>query len=157
MDERKDEWIINALIYLAETGKRCHWIDGYKRKIINFNDILELVQNLKNEKKELEYLCNKTYDDLTKEIERLTSSVLKYAETLGNEQQKSAEFQKRVDELENRFENKAHCNMSENCSMVQQAVKDTARKCWELKKQQYLKGYDWVKSEFEKQFGVEVE
>ena len=35
--------------------------------------------------------------------------------------------QKQVDKLENRFENKACCNMSENCSMIQQAVKDTAK------------------------------
>lgn len=33
------------------------------------------------------------------EIERLNGCVLKYAETLGNEQRKSAELQKQVDEL----------------------------------------------------------
>lgn len=44
----------------------------------------------------------------------------------------NAELQKQVDELENRFENKACCNMSENCSMVNQAVKDTAKKFADL-------------------------
>lgn len=40
---------------------------------------------------------------------------------------KCVELQKQVDELKNRFENKACCNMSENCSMIQKAVKDTSK------------------------------
>ena len=46
---------------------------------------------------------------------------------LDAQKERTSEIQKQVDKLENRFENKACCNMSENCSMIQQAVKDTAR------------------------------
>lgn len=34
--------------------------------------------------------------------------------------------------------------------------KETARECWRLFKQQYLKGYDWVKNEIAKRFGVDL-
>ena len=68
------------------------------------------------------------------EIERLMSEIDQRREMMhrmdcnyATQLKKIDELQKQVDKLENRFENKACCNMSENCSMVQQAVKYTAK------------------------------
>jgi hypothetical protein len=65
------------------------------------------------------------------------------------------ENQKQVDELKNRFENKACCNMSENCSMVQQAVKDTAKEILQMLYTAMPKTNIVV--EIKKRYGVEVE
>lgn len=72
------------------------------------------------------------------EIERLKTENNKLTEenrvvihNMNFHRNKKFELQKQVNELENRFENKAHCNMSENCSMVKQAVKDTANKIYQ--------------------------
>ncbi len=56
MEEKKltDEELIKALIYLAETGECRGWIDGYKCKVINFNDILNFIHRLESEKSELQ-------------------------------------------------------------------------------------------------------
>ena len=65
--------------------------------------------------------------------------------------------------MENRFENKAHCNMSENCSMIQQAVKDTAKEILRLiKSSEYVDSLKtisiWaVEKIFKERYGVEVE
>lgn len=61
------------------------------------------------------------------EIERLTEENCWLSKECNKSTTECAKLQKKVDELENRFENKACCNMIENCSMIQQAVKDTAR------------------------------
>lgn len=73
------------------------------------------------------------------------------------------EKQKQEDELENRFENKACCNMSENCSMIQQAVKDTAKEIlqeigniWDDNGEFMFRDYQWYKNLCER-YGVEVE
>ena len=95
-------------------------------------------------------------------IERLTkenSNVISMNDALYREK---AELQKQVDELENRFENKACCNMSENCSMVQQAVKYTAREILtELYETKFkMIGEDYIYADnikvFAKKYGVEV-
>ena len=82
-------------------------------------------------------------------------------------EKQNAELQKQVDELKNRFENKACCNMSENCSMIQQAVKDTAKEILQelldfTNYETFRKGYELVKikrklKEIAKSKGVEVE
>ena len=60
---------------------------------------------------------------------------------LDAQKERTSELQKQVDKLENRFENKACCNMSENCSMIQQTVKDTAKEILtELKNTRFHKG-----------------
>ena len=124
---------------------------------------------------------NRMISEQQAEIEQLREekkfdAMLLYASGLACEQVKAenSELQKQVDELKEelkearkeleKFEDirdKA-IEVCDNChkkytQKIEQVIEDTAKKCWELKKQQYLKGYDWVKSEFEKQFGIEVE
>ena len=74
---------------------------------------------------------------------------------------KNAELQKQVDKLKNRFENKACCNMSENCSMIQQAVKDTAKEILQKIMNIIKKSNGFLAEEviriMAKQEGVEVE
>lgn len=117
------------------------------------------VEGLKGENK----VIHKENDELLGKIERLTkenSNVISMNDALYREK---AELQKQVDELENRFENKACCNMSENCSMVQQAVKYTAREILtELYETKFkMIGEDYIYADnikvFAKKYGVEVE
>lgn len=49
--------------------------DGIKIKELDFIDILTLINELESENKSLQDLCNKTYEDLTKEIDRLENLV----------------------------------------------------------------------------------
>lgn len=49
--------------------------DGIKIKELDFFDILTLINELESENKRLQDLCNKTYEDLTKEIDRLENLV----------------------------------------------------------------------------------
>ena len=116
------------------------------------------VEGLKGENK----VNHKENDELLGKIERLTkenSNVISMNDALYREK---AELQKQVDELENRFENKACCNMSENCSMVQQAVKYTAREILtELYETKFkMIGEDYIYADnikvFAKKYGVEV-
>ena len=124
---------------------------------------------------------NRMIDEQQAEIKRLKQdqafdAMLLYSSGLACEQVKAEndELKKQVDKLTEelqqsykeleKFEdmrNKA-IEVCDNChkkytQKIEQVIEDTAKKCWELKKQQYLKGYDWVKNEFEKQFGIEVE
>lgn len=70
---------------------------------------------------------HKTIDKQKAEIEQLKEEHSVMEHNLDFHRNKKFELQKQVDELKNRFENKACCNMSENCSMVQKSVKDTAK------------------------------
>ena len=54
---------------------RLGYIDGYKCKTVTYADILTLINELESENKSLQDLCNKTYEDLTKEIDRLENRV----------------------------------------------------------------------------------
>ena len=154
-------------------------LEGSKWKAYNLQEIPDLIHRLQSEnvkqKAEIERLTlaveglkgenkviHKENDELLGKIERLTkenSNVISMNDALYREK---AELQKQVDELENRFENKACCNMSENCSMVQQAVKYTAREILtELYETKFkMIGEDYIYADnikvFAKKYGVEV-
>ena len=95
------------------------------------------------------------------EIERLTEENEWLSKECNKRTTECAKLQKKVDELENRFENKACCNMSENCSMVQQAVKYTAKEILQMLKDGVR--YGWTKcldiayEEIKERYGVEME
>lgn len=96
--------------------------------------IIDLIHRLQDEKKELENLCNKTYDDLTKEIERLTEELEKTNAKLIEEYGKNAELQKQVDELKTEIklekewgDIKVAQALADFEIWKQQAVKDTAK------------------------------
>ena len=157
-EEKKmtDEEIVKALekdclhdIYTSDC-ETCPLFDEACSKILP-KAIKELIQRLLREIAE-----QKT------KIERLTkenSNVISMNDALYREK---AELQKQVDELENRFENKACCNMSENCSMVQQAVKYTAREILtELKNTRFHKGtltydFEMALNKIAEKYSVEV-
>ena len=110
MESEKVKEIKKALEYniLSEFMNRLPYADEFnKLKMVSFEDILTLINELesenaykqehielwfkKNEEKknriaELETLCNKTYEDLTKEIDRLekekTEQLKQFAEKL---------------------------------------------------------------------------
>lgn len=155
MKEKKltDEEIINCFELCCVKNIDCDSCPYDKRDYCGTTnkDILEL---LKNQKAEIERLTGESDEMFDRHAkENLSASIL--IEQRNNE---IAELQKQVEELENRFENKAHCNMSENCSMVQQAVKETAREiCLKIIKDQpqpiQKKWVEW----FNKEYGVEVE
>ena len=62
------------------------YIDGYKCKTVTYADILTYINELESENKSLQDLCNKTYENLTKEIDRLekekTEQLKQFAERL---------------------------------------------------------------------------
>lgn len=94
------------------------------------------------------------------EIERLTEENGWLSKECNKSTTECAELQNQVDELENRFENKACCNMSENCSMVQQAVKYTAKEICDLFLE-YWKVDDfvdcnWLIEVISKKYGVDL-
>ena len=97
------------------------------------------------------------------EIERLTEENGCLSKECNKSTTECAKLQKKVDELENRFENKACCNMSENCSMVQQAVKYTAKEILtELKNTRFHKGtltydFEMALNKIAEKYSVEVE
>ena len=100
------------------------------------NSLVDLFERMLYEKEKLRNskVIYETVDycaeDLKKaqaEIKRLKQSNKNILFVNEQEIKRNEELQKQVDELKNRFENKACCNMSENCSMIQQAVKDTAK------------------------------
>lgn len=106
---------------------------------------------------------NKRYEKVSIERQKALDRVDYLEDALLEKIRRNAETQKQVDELENRFENKTCCSMSENCSMVQQAVKDTAKEIikW-IKRNGILEygGYVIHDSTIEqicKKYGVEVE
>ena len=162
MEEKKltDEEIVKALECCSNgcRGNSCFGskIDG----IIECTNILsknalDLIHRLQDEKKELENLCNKTYDDLTKEIERLTEELEKTKDNrngwrnrawndekvisqltekldktnakLIEEYGKNAELQKQVDELKKENNDLLHERQMAFMDGHQQAVKDTAK------------------------------
>lgn len=97
-------------------------------------ETLDIITRLQSEKAQLTYEvkchteanqqllnCNECQKA---EIERLTEENGWLSKECNKATAECAELKKQGDKLENRFENKAFCNMSENCSMVQQAVKD---------------------------------
>lgn len=97
------------------------------------------------------------------EIERLTEENGWLSKECNKSTTECAKLQKKADELENRFENKACCNMSENCSMVQQAVKYTAKEILaELKNTRFHKGtltydFEMALNKIAEKYSVEVE
>lgn len=155
-------------------------LEGSKWKAYNLQEIPDLIRRLQSEnvkqKAEIERLTlaveglkgenkviHKENDELLGKIERLTkenSNVISMNDALYREK---AELQKQVDELENRFENKACCNMSENCSMVQQSVKYTAREILtELKNTRFHKGtltydFEMALNKIAEKYSIEVE
>ena len=130
----------------------------YEQQKAEIERLTLAVEGLKGENK----VIHKENDELLGKIERLTkenSNVISMNDALYREK---AELQKQVDELENRFENKACCNMSENCSMVQQAVKYTAREILtELKNTRFHKGtltydFEMALNKIAEKYSVEV-
>ena len=120
MNEKKltDEEVITAMeICYTFTGctNECPYFNKNGRNFCMedkafYKDLKDLINRLQAENKGLEDLCNKTYDDLTKEIERLTeelnkayNSVEKIGrnahEMLTNLEDENKALQKQVDEL----------------------------------------------------------
>ena len=103
------------------------------------------------------------------EIERLTEENGWLSKECNKSTTEFVELQKQVDEFENRFENKACCNMSENCSMVQQAVKYTAKEIltelldfvngWfeGVENNDFGVEFNRISKDFAEKYGVEVE
>ena len=85
------------------------------------------IERLTEENKQLEEEIDLEVDLQTQRKRQIIAESQEFIDELAN---KNAELQKQVDKLENRFENKPCCNMSENCSMIQQAVKDTAKEIY---------------------------
>ena len=172
MDEKKlnEEDIINGLRCMAGQ-KACD--------LCKYNDLAE-----QGEGTCMNLVAEDTLELISEqkaEIERLTSSVLKYAETLGNEQRKSAELQKQVDELKERYleESKERCELEQRYKKIQhvhnigvgtqrkhwekkvhQAVKDTAKEICDLilehwEKKQFVE-CDWLRVAISEKYGVEV-
>ena len=119
MEEKKltDEEIVEALGHCA-TENTC-------RGCVKYNgeptiDYFKCMRNTKNSVVDIIHRQKAEIEQLRKEL--ANAHRLKVGEVMTN-----AELQKQVNELENRFENKTCCNMSENCSVVQQAIKDTAK------------------------------
>ena len=99
-----------------------------------------------------------------------TDDCEKYVIEASDNKAECIRLQKQVDELKNKcceisserydegkynkFENKACCNMSENCPMVKQAVKDTAK---EIYNELCGHGTTYVKKWIKERYGVEVE
>ena len=100
---------------------------------------LDLIHRLQAENKGLEDLCNKTYDDLTKEIERLTEENYKLEVIVDHNCdpfpkwqeatiEEIAELQKQVDELKERAKIDLENERNWGKLQTKQAVKDTAKK-----------------------------
>ena len=135
MEEKKltDEVLVKALVLASEGFSNLYKGNLYK-------DTLDLIHRLQDEKKELENLCNKTYDDLTKEIERLTErekflenawhTSIEHTETvergLNASEARNAELQKQVDALKDEREN-MQAEIMETEELRLQAVKDAAK------------------------------
>ena len=182
-----DEEIVKALVHCSNNRscEYCYHNDEVgsgeivcrARLMIKAIDLIHRLQSEKTEQKEIIEKQVKIYDKLEEaygnlvqenaeqkeEIERLTEEKGKYQEKWQTSYMNELNLHKQVDELENRFENKAHCNMSENCSMVQQAVKGTAKeildKAIKIDRITGSKGFVCIEAlkELCKNKGVEVE
>ena len=77
MESEKVKEIKKALEDCAsnEIANKLPYIDDHKCKAVAFADILTLINELESENESLQDLCNKTYEDLTKEIDRLENRV----------------------------------------------------------------------------------
>ena len=85
MESEKVKEIKKALKYCSE-GKCEKCLIGEKdiRKCVDIllKDTLTLINELESENKSLQDLCNKTYEDLTKEIDRLENRVKELEEDI---------------------------------------------------------------------------
>ena len=85
MESEKVKEIKKALKYCSE-GKCEKCLIGKKdiRKCVDIllKDTLTLINELESENKSLQDLCNKTYEDLTKEIDRLENRVKELEEDI---------------------------------------------------------------------------
>lgn len=75
MSSEKVKEIKECLEVLNEYGETYITKDKTQRKFVKYADILTLINELESENKSLQDLCNKTYEDLTKEIDRLENLV----------------------------------------------------------------------------------
>jgi predicted nuclease with TOPRIM domain len=137
-------------------------------KMVNFAPFKKLETKSCEELREDISQCNKVIEEQKAEIERLkTEFKTDWRNSWKNKfftaMEENRELHKQVDELENRFENKAHCNMSENCSMVQQAVKGTAKEIYDKVEEIWVgcmttvQLASTIKKWIKERYGVEVE
>lgn len=75
MESETIKEIKECLEVLNEYGETYITKDRTQRKFVNYADILTYINELESENKDLQDLCNKTYDDLTKEIDRLEKEI----------------------------------------------------------------------------------
>ena len=182
MEEKKltDEEIVKALKFAIEQ-KEADWIGYWNEKYqwIEFpmKDVLDLINRLKAENKGLENLCNKTYDDLTKEIERLTEENDQTKDLLTNTvneleklkienrfvnsyRTRIQELQKQVDECENRVSAAYELGYKESKLSI---VKDTAKEIYAQVLEWSPVGEDYhcfitnLENWLKEKYGVEVE
>ena len=149
MEEKKltDEEIVEIL------KKRIENINQWETNALEYHKgLFELIHRQKAE-----------IERLTEERDKAKRDNTSLLYNVSRVEKENAEFQKQVNELKNRFENKACCNMSENCSMIQQAVKDTAKEIlqelWD-ETEPLNESHKWVKlrkKNIASRKGVEVE
>lgn len=168
--KNKCQDILDALRYCLEDAEH----NGMTPQYHTCKKAIDLIQYLRRENKELQSLCNKTYDDLTKEIERLTSiaeyqqgSNMERWRIIHEKDNQIAKLQKQVDELkEEKLDAVCDLNMRivELDNELKQTVKDTAKEIFQsigdiiddCDSRFNYKDYQWHK-DLCKKYGVEVE